>query len=500
MNQLKKNITFNFIGQFYTAFIGILILPLYLKSMGSEAYGLIGFFTLIQSWMQLLDLGISPTLGREVARLKGSPENTLKIRAIVRSLETVFFVIALAVTTSIFISRNWLSERWLNTSSLDHDLVSSCIGFMALMIGTRWIGSLHRSGINAYEQQVWINGLDIALATIRFPGSLLITTLSHGNILVFFAYQLAVVCCEQIFLSIKFYSLLPKTHRKVHLIDYTELKRIAPFASSIAYTAGIWVLITQIDKLLLSKTLPLEEYGYFSLIATVSGGIMLLSGPISKAILPRMTALLAQGKETEMLALYRKSTRLVVCIIAPVTLILALFPKEIIYIWTGDTKAAEWTAPILPLFILGNGLLTIGAFQYYLQYSHGKLRSHVIYNTVSATISVPLIIYATLTHGPIGAAWVWLAFRIISLAAWTPYIHFSLHPGLHKKWILKDVTYPIIISTLFPIFIKYALHQEIPSDRSSGLIFLLLTSTLTITLTTLAAFPKESRDFIREKL
>ena len=31
--------------------------PLYIKYMGAEAYGLVGFFTMLQAWFGLLDMG-----------------------------------------------------------------------------------------------------------------------------------------------------------------------------------------------------------------------------------------------------------------------------------------------------------------------------------------------------------------------------------------------------------------------------------------------------------
>ncbi|MFP3441368.1 hypothetical protein R0K18_26935, partial [Pantoea sp. SIMBA_133] len=84
---------------------------------------------------------------------------------------------------------------------------------------------------------------------------------------------------------------------------WPELQRIAPFAISIAYTAAIWVLLTQLDKLVLSKTLTLSEYGYFTLVATICSGVMMFSGPISKAILPRMTALSSEGNHEQLILL-----------------------------------------------------------------------------------------------------------------------------------------------------------------------------------------------------
>lgn len=499
MPSLKKNIVFNYIGQFYVAFIGVLILPLYLRYLGAEAYGLVGFFTLLQSWMQLLDIGVSPTLGREIAHFKSVKNKAVQLRSVVRSLETIFACIACLTTLSVFLSREWLAKEWLTIHELDLQLVASCIGLMALMIGIRWLASLHRSGINAFEQQVWMNVVDILLVTLRFPGSLLLIVWSNSDLLLFFSYQLALIILEQLLISLKFYSLLPQVKQAISCFSIAEVKRIAPFALGIAYTGGIWIFVTQLDKLLLSKILSLAEYGYFTLIAIISGGVMLLSGPISKAILPRMTSLLAQGMESEMLSLYRKSTRFVVCIVAPVTLVLAFFPKEVVYIWTGDAKAADWTTPILPMFILGNGLLAIGAFQYYLQYAHGKLRQHVIYNTASALVSIPLITYAALNHGPIGVAWAWLFFRLFSLIVWTPYVHHVFAPGLHKDWILKDVLSPIMSSVVVLVFLFSILQQSFPIGRFEGFLVISGVTLLTIVIAFFTSFYIKIREQIRAK-
>jgi O-antigen/teichoic acid export membrane protein len=49
---------------------GVLMMPFYLRRMGAESYGLIGFFTLMNAWFQLLDAGLSLTLARESARFR----------------------------------------------------------------------------------------------------------------------------------------------------------------------------------------------------------------------------------------------------------------------------------------------------------------------------------------------------------------------------------------------------------------------------------------------
>ena len=90
---LSKNILASYLSQIYVTLIGIVILPLYIKYMGAETYGLVGFFALLQAWFNLLDMGLTPTMARETARYRGGATDALSYRRLVRALEGVFFAI-----------------------------------------------------------------------------------------------------------------------------------------------------------------------------------------------------------------------------------------------------------------------------------------------------------------------------------------------------------------------------------------------------------------------
>lgn len=495
-SSIQKNVLFNYVGHFYITFVGILILPLFLDILGSEAFGLIAFFALLQSWLQLLDLGMSPTLGREVSRLRVHEDSKLQLRSVVRSLEVVFLSIATIVFLVVFLSKDLIGEKWLESNSLDAKTISLCIGIVSIVIAVRWVGALYRSGINAYEQQVWMNIFDIVFVSLKSPVALLIVFISGGNIIYYFLYQLLIVLIEQLCIALKFYSLLPSLSSKNKLFSLQELKRIMPFALGIAYTSGIWVFTTQLDKLILSKILTLSEFGYFSLVVTVASGLAVLSGPISKAVLPRMTVLLSQSKEIEMLKLYRLATRLVVCIIAPITLILSFYAEKVIVVWTGNYTAAEWIAPIMPLYIVGNGLMAILAFQYYLQYAYGKLSYHVKYNTFYAVFTIPIMIYAVLNYGAKGAGYVWLGSQLITILIWVPFIHHIFSPGLHLKWLIYDVLLPIVSALVFMSAFFLVFSDYFPSSRAMGVLFFILLALVSIIFCLSLNFSTYIRRFI----
>ena len=438
---IKRNSIANYFGQSYTILIGLMITPLYLRYLGAEAYGLVGFFTLMQAWMGLLDMGLSPTLGRQVAFARGREDGFDFFKRLLKSFELIFFGLALTIILGVVFTSDWIAGTWIKAETLGLETIIYCISLMGLMVGLRWFAALYRSGINGMEDQVWLNAANIVLITVKFLGALILLALISQDIHHFFEYQLLIGLIEVLVLARRFYRKLPVTKHSPGLVffDWSAVKSVAPFALGIAYTAGIWILVSQTDKLILSGVLSLTEFGYFSLVALVAGGVTMLSGPISQAIMPRMTTLLAKDNKTEMLRIYRLGSQLVALISLNVAMMVGFFAESLIYAWTGDKQAASWGAEVLLWFALGNGVLAIGAFQYYLQSAFGQLRLHVIGSTISAAIQLPLIYYAAVNHGAVGAGIAWFSFRVIWFIWWTPIIHHKFVSGFHLKWLFKDI-------------------------------------------------------------
>lgn len=446
---LKRNAISNYIGQGYTVLIGVAITPLYLQYLGAEAYGLVGFFTLMHAWLYLLDLGLTPTLGRQVAYARGQGEGFDSFRRLLKSFEVIFFTIALVTVVVIFFSSEWIVLSWIKAESLEPATMIHCVLLMGVMVGLRWFTGLYRSGINGMEDQVWLNIASITIVSLKFIGALLLLIFVTQDIRHFFEYQLCIGVFELAIISYRFYWILPPTKNRLSLVlfDWVAVKAVMPFCLSIAYTAGVWVVITQTDKLILSGVLSLADFGYFSLVALIAGAVTAVSGPISLAATPKMTLLLSQGKHSEMLVVYRQASQAVAVMALSVSLVICVYAEPLIYAWTGNLKAAEWGSDVLTWFVLGNGVLAIGAFQYYLQSAFGQLRLHVIGSTISAFTQVPIIYFSAVNYGAEGAGMAWFGFRLFWFLCWTPVIHRHFLPGFHYDWMIKDIA-PIIGTTI----------------------------------------------------
>jgi O-antigen/teichoic acid export membrane protein len=485
---LKKNIIANYVSQIYVTIVGILLLPMYIKYMGSEAYGLVGFFAMLQVWFGVLDLGLTPTVSREMARFKGRAVSALAFRQLYRALTVIFVAVAVIGGSALFISSTFLATQWLNLASLPVSDVVMSLQIMAVIVALRWMSGLYRGVVTGSEKLVWLSAFNAIIATLRFIGVFVSMWCFGFTPLVFFIHQLVVALIEIISLGLKSQQLLPQKSTLNEVIgwSFSPVKSVLKFSLTIAFTAAVWVFVTQTDKLVLSGILSLEDYGYFTLAVLVANGIMIIGGPISNAIMPRMTRLYAENLQVEMIQVYRQSTQLVAVIAGTAAITLAVTSKSLLIAWTGDEILAIKAAPILQLYAIGNGLLTIASFAYYLQYAKGNLRYHLFGNLALAVLLIPSVIFVASHFGAIGAGYVWVILNIIFLFLWVAYIHKKLEPNLHVKWLFSDVIKIILPSALMAI--AFAQLDITLVSRVSHLLYVVFIGTLVLSGTLCFSF------------
>ncbi|WP_180134909.1 oligosaccharide flippase family protein [Acinetobacter sp. YH12070] len=434
-NSLKLNILASYVSQIYLVIISIAILPIYMKHMGAEAYGLVGFFAMLQGLFSLLDFGLTPTISRQTAQYNAGAESALGFRQLFRSLSVIFFGIACLGGGLLFYFNHYIAEHWLKLENLAMSDVLFCLQTMAICVALRWMTGLYRGVISGFERIVWLSVSNIVIATLRFPGVLLYMYYFGFTIKSFFIFQLIVAVLEFVILALKANILLPKLNSsKIIGWSLQPVKPLLSFALTIAFTSSIWVLLTQLDKFVLSGILPLSEYGYFTLAVLVAGGILQIGTPISSAIMPRMARLQGERKYHELKAVYVGATEFVAVVVVTAGIILAALAQHVLYVWTGDAVLAQKAAPILQLYALGNAILTLGAFPYYLQYAKGNLRLHFIGNLITAILLIPVIIWAAKNYGAIGAGWAWVLIQLTYLLLWVSYVHKMIEPDINLQW------------------------------------------------------------------
>ena len=250
---LKNNIAANYASQLFVTLIGIVMVPLYVKYMGAEAYGLVGFFAMLQALFNLLDMGITPTISRETARFRGGALTALHYRQLLRALEGIFFGIAIFGGIALVASADTIASNWLNATHLPLNEIAFSLNLMGIAVALRWMSGFYRGVISGSERLVWLGGFNAGLATLRFVFVLPVLLFWDASPHTFFGYQLVVALLECSGLAWMAYRLKPSCDGQYIGWAWKSIRPQLKFSLTIAFTYCVWVLVTPTDKLLLSK-------------------------------------------------------------------------------------------------------------------------------------------------------------------------------------------------------------------------------------------------------
>ncbi len=492
---LKAPLISSYIAQTYISFIGIVLMPIYLHFLGIEAFGLIGFFLILQGWLQLLDLGLTPTLSREMSLFRAGSYNVQAAWQRLRSLEWILGGLSIMSMAGFWLSKKWIAFNWLKVQNLNIELVATCVFLMGLAGTLRWLAGLYRAGLIGLEKQPWVNGALVILTTLKFVVVLPVIAFSDSPALAFFKFQALIGVIELVVFSRVLYRSLPEHPRSI-LPCIVALKAMWPTASAMAFMAGMWVFSTQIDKLILSRILSLEAFGYFTLAAAVAGAMMILVLPLNQVIQPRMTILVAQGRYSELRELYHISTQIAAVALTVLGGGLALFAYSLLWAWTGNRLVATEAAPILFWYALTNTLIGLLVLPFMLQFAHGYLRLHVTGNIVLALTLIPALVLASLHYGAEGAGLVLFTANLLFLLFWVPFAHQRLMPQVVWEWPLHDIL-PIVLASLLVLWVASLL---LPTGKGRLITVLLVMLIMLLSASVGLLAGDKTRDLVRNML
>lgn len=443
---LKHNVFANFIGKGWETVVNLLVIPLYLNLMGAEAYGLIGVYAALVGFFLVLDMGLSATLNRQLAHLSIMSGKNQEAHDLVKTLEYVYWGIGIVVGLLVFFLAPFIARYWVNPEGLGVEVVYQTVLIMGLTLAVQWPTSLYLGGLMGLQRQVLLNVVRAIFVTAQHGGALLVLLFLSATVKAFFQWQLAVVLLQTLVLAVLLHkSLLPSPVKA--RFDKSLLKKNWEFAAGMTGISVVVILLTQMDKIVLSKMLPLEVFGYYTLAFNVANALMFLVAPITTALFPRFSQMVA-GCESSLSALYHFSCQALAVILLPAAMTLAFFSKEVLLIWLGDLRAVDQTYLLLSLFTVGTAFNGLMALPYNLQLAHGWTRLSLVKNVIALVLIAPLLIVLVIEFGALGGAIVWILLNLGYFLLEIPVMHRKILRGEMSHWYVQDTLLPMSVAAL----------------------------------------------------
>ena len=481
---VKANVVANYFSQTYIAVIGFVFVPIFIKYLGIEAFGLIAIFTIFQSSLALLDMGMKPALGREMAKFAAGAHDAQSIRDLLRSVEIAAVAMATVISLAAFWSASWIASKWLNVENLPLSSVMHAIAGMGILCALRFVENIYSGSIAGLQRQVLQSVLSSSLVTARALGAIAVLAWVSPTVEGFFIWQVLISIVAIPILAAAVYRELPACPRPARF-SWDSLTGIWHFAGGVMTITLFSLLLTQFDKILLSRLLPLKVFAVYAVAGVLSTGLYMLSTPIGAAFYPSFTQLITLGDVKALRHAYHQAAQLSAVVMGSAAIVLIVFADSVLGAWTGNPTLTKDAAPILRVLAFGTLLSGFIGIPFQMQLAYGWTKLTIKMNFVAVALLVPMLFLVVPRYGGIGAAWVWVALNAGYLLFGIHFMHLRVLPSEKWRWYGRDVLAPASAAVAAALLCKYGMPNRTAAVME--LLVLLFSSACVVVAATLVS-------------
>lgn len=402
----------NYFGAGISALAPILALPWYISILGTKYWGLVSFVVVLQGILGLVNAGLSQALIREISSLITDKEiGQKKIATILYGFERIYWGFSFCTGLLLALFANSIVTHWLKLGDIPVETGRLVIYAAAIIFVVQFPVSIYRSVLFGSGHQVKQNVI-ISIATVLRHAGCVLALYIHGSIVTYLAWSAFASLIETLLTAKLSWGSL-QVNRSELQWDSQEMQKVFLLTIGLSVSVFLAVLTLQIDKIVLSWSLPVEQLGYYAIASTISIGLLQTFVPIISAVLPKVVQL--QDQAGALKNLNFKLLGIMLAIVCLGGLSFALIGEALLTIWLKDTKVVTIIYPLLSLLLVGTGLNAIYNVGYINWIAAGATNKVLTVNAISLILSILFLPTLVAKYQLFGAAFGWLTINIIGM-------------------------------------------------------------------------------------
>jgi len=405
-SQIGQNIITNYLAVVWMGGLSLALIPLYLKRLGPDQWGVVAICMAIQGFLGLLDAGLGQIMPRDIARVAGDQGAVARVfRVFSRAYLGLGFIGLVLGQAGV----HWLVVQWFNQGQGVADGADLALRLVLVQFFFQFANNAHTGYWNGLQTQKQANFRQCAFGTARHAGALTLVYMWRADAI---AYLLPFVLVS----AIEWWSNFRAVRRGLSdLVDgevsIAELRALAREAGLLAVGILIGMLISQIDRIVLSRSVDIASYGRYVIVANLGLAFMQLQYPLMRAFFPRIVRMDVHRSFSSQ---WQLGLGVFLLCVLPCGLVAVLTPW-LLQFWLGDSQmVSEGVAP-LRLII---GAVAVNAV-YNLIYQHiiakGQGRLVLLINLIVLMIVTPMAIFLVRKYGIIAGGLTWMLGSVIQL-------------------------------------------------------------------------------------
>lgn len=425
---VKRNVIANYAGAGVAALAPMLSLPWYLQALGHQQYGLIAVIAMFQTLLGLLDAGMGQALVREFAvRFENIAGQRRSVAALLFAFERVYWGFAWCAAGALALAAGPLAGHWLRLGDMPSTVGEMAIFGAAAIFAFQFPGSVYRSLLVGAQAQVALNALIFAGTLLRHLGGVLVVV-SVPHIGAYLVWHAVVALLETLARRYWAWRTLDCEGLQVRW-ETGELRQVWRLVAAMTGATWMGTLTIQMDRIVLSRMVSIEQFGYYTVAVTVAAGVLQLIYPLVQATLPRAIQL-----RHDAVALHRLGVKLfflIGCVVVGGSVVFLVAGRWLLSVWLRDAQAAAAVYPLLAILLLGTAMNAFYNVGYVYWIVHDRSRRLLQVNALALLLSVAFIPPLVEWRGTIGAAFGWLTINLLGLVLSLEWLHRKKNESPH---------------------------------------------------------------------
>lgn len=394
----RGNLFANYVAVFLGGVTGLVVLPIYARLLGSEAWGGASFFLVIQSVMLIFDLGMGQALPRDLVQAEDSAGRVVLRRYFSAYVVVGGFFLLFGVLLAPRLSPHFGADWGRGADLLD-------IFRLAIFSGACQL-------VNGFCVAYWTG---VGRQSYGVARSLIFLVFRHG-----LAVFVLSVCAPNIYSFAVCHAFASCIETVLNVRLLFQLGVLRGFASrrdvfalifknrALSTSVLLGTLVSQVDRIFLAGIVAAPDFGRYLLVANFALAFMQLQYPLMIALVPRISGDVGRKVAANTFLLIS------CCCVLPCGLAL-IFSYRILKIYLGSLYFDESVLvfSLIVLAVIFNSLYHV-IYQYILS---GRDHGWLVFLNAAILISSSLILYfGGSRFGVVAGGLAWAAGCFLQLA------------------------------------------------------------------------------------
>ncbi len=418
MTRLTRNIIYNVAGQGLVLILSLIAVRFIFRRLGDDVFGII-FFNLVLTTVlaSALELGISATIVREVSSF--FDKDRAYVTALIRTATLLYWGLGLVLVAVIWLTAPLLVTHWVNLKSLDAGTAATTLRLLSATTLVALPKALYTSLFRGRQMMALNNAIDVGTAAVQQAGILLLILRGAG------VYVVAGWISASVILGIIAYIVVAarlvgwSTLRPAYSSEV--LRRTIGFTGHMMVISVLSLVHTQAAQVIVSKLLPIAEFGFYGLAASTVNRATLVTNAVAQAAFPSLSSLFATGDRPSLLTQYRKLQDLVCYGTFPLYAGIT-FAAVPVYTYVFNAGVAQRLLLPTAFLALGSWMNATISIPYMLSVAMGKPQIAARLNLYALVIVLPVTVLLVLRFGIAGAGFSWVFYHVVAYVYMVPRI------------------------------------------------------------------------------